>query len=314
MATLQKIQPTQTNQLLVTHPHPSEVHRVKKAADIPFHRDSISSSRDLPSRYQPSKPNLSAGRLETRILSVADTSYNAGIRALNAHLDETSLKQEELKALSTEQIKRLEEVAKKTQDGTFWGVLAKVGHAILGVASTFLGFAILGTGAAPFVAGAMIACGILSLANLALTEAGLWDWAIDLLVKENEELNRKLKTLVPTIVGLAVCGGNLAIAVFGGGAVIWGSLELAPRIIGIAQALASFLAITSAVGKEVTEANIALAESHLTEVKGKLALHQYSWEDTLRYIKEIAEPLTQTIDQARKILALYTQRYESILA
>src|SRR5689334_10201544 len=96
-------------------------------------RDTISSAalKEKP-LFTPSKPHLSP---ESRVIHASDKLYQAGERQLSLHTDQLQQEHGRLEQLCRENIKKMEEAAKRTQKEGVWSYLQKIGCSILSAVS-----------------------------------------------------------------------------------------------------------------------------------------------------------------------------------
>lgn len=283
---------------------------------------------NIPS-YTPSKPKLESPQphcLERKILDSLDRMYSSGAKWREMHIEDIENVEQKLKKVSEENSLKLKESAERTQNSNAWEYLKKAGAFLLAAISTVLGMALVSTGGGALIGGAMIASGITTLANLAFTEAGLWDWVATKLVHENEDLRRKVATLIPAAISL-VCAG---IGIVGGlGSTIpsltnaltaGGNIGLAS---GITLTLQKFLGIMdvalniaiggSTVLKGINDYRNLNLRADMTQLKQELNTHTDAIERSMgamerfqkaqaRISESAAQIITMTIDANQRIL------------
>ena len=136
-----------------------------------------------------------------RLLAETENSRCLGNEILETLSLRVSQIKEKINEITTELTKKLKEAAERAQESVFWSLLKKVATCLLSAVSIVLGISLVASGGGALVGGAMIASGILSLANFALSESGLWDTIAQQLSRGNEDLKRKLQIILPPVWG-----------------------------------------------------------------------------------------------------------------
>jgi hypothetical protein len=273
---------------------------------VPDRLSSVQVTRPLPKEYSPSKPELP----ELRMIQTMGKLHDTGAYKFRIHLDEFDAHTKDLDQLLAKNLESLKEKAQRTQTNSYWDTLRRIGTGILSVVSTFLGLSVISAGGSTLIGGALIASGIMSLANLALTDAGLWDWVAEQLAADNQKEQERIAALIPCVVGFMA--GTVGLAGFGAYA-LWGAMATAPRILTVAQTAANLSTMTAAIGGEVSQALVSQSQASLIDLQGKLALHGHRVERLLQGLETALQQETQTYRIARDILNLTIQTKQELL-
>ncbi len=259
--------------------------------------------------FSPSKPHLPS-LPEMRAIRAMERLHEAGERKFHVHIGEFDAKLDELDAWQAQSLETLKEKCQRTQETTMWETARKIGAGILGVVSTFLGLSIVTTGGSALIGGALIASGIISIANLAFTDAGLWDWLAEKLAGDNEEMQKKIATLIPCVLGLIAAGLGMA----GFGALArWGALPVAPQALAIVQMIVNLTTIVTTIGGELSQARVSLSQSSLIDLQGKIALHSHEVDLLNEQLEEVLEQETQSYRLAKSLLNLTIHTKQALL-
>lgn len=283
---------------------------------------------NIPS-YIPSKPKLASPQphcLERKILDYLDRMYSSGAKWREMHVEDLENIQQKLVKVQEENAIKLKESAERTQTNAVWDLLKKAGAFLLAAISAVLGTAMVATGGGALIGGALIVSGITTLLNLALTEAGGWDWFIALFIKENEDLRRALATLIPAAVGL-VCAG---IGIVGGLGNVIPSLTLsltAGANIGLTSGLAfglqKFLgmmevALNFAIGgttllQGINNYQNLNLKADMNDIKQELFNHTDSIELTMGAMERFQKTQSRVAESAAQIVKMTIDANQRIL-
>ncbi len=258
-------------------------------------KDTIETAPAAKPHFTPSKPRLLP---EAHIIGASDKLYKVGERQLLLNTDELAKQHDLLEKLCRENIEKMKETARRTQDRGTWSYLQKIGSSILSAISIYLGFATLST--ATLVGGALIGAGIMTLANIVLTEAGFWDWIVDKMASDNED-QRKLYRELVTIAGLTVIGGQLFAL---GALAVFGTFSLATIAAPIAQLAFTIASTLSSVTNQISEARVAWSQAELTELEGKLAVNQRETEQLVQRLEGTLNEQQHTFRAAKQVIEL----------
>ena len=192
-----------------------------KVVDWTPERPILTSPHELP-------PPRDLPRSDYRLLAVTEESRELGDKILNTMTTRLAAIKDHIRAISAENIEKLKEAAERANDSAWWSTLKKIASCLLSALSIVFGVAFAASGGGALIGGAMIASGILSLANFALSEAGTWDWVAKELSNGNEEWRKRLAMILPATVGLLAGGIGLVGSVY---SVTTGAVQLAEKAV-----------------------------------------------------------------------------------
>lgn len=267
---------------------------LQKRAEI----DTLAPAAAKREAYKPSKPRLPP---ELGIIGAADRFYQNGNQLTGVYSSMFEQERVRLEGLCNDHIEKMREAAKLSQEAGVWSYLQKIGSGVLSVVSIFLGIQLATSSAAVYIGGALIGAGIVSLANLALTEAGFYDAVADKIAKGNEDWKRRIRHYVPLSIALMTSGVQFASL---GAIAIFGTLSFSSQALLAAQTLANVATTVGAVGEQVVEAKVARSQGDLTEVQGKLSVSQHTVDQFTEQMKEVLEEQTQARRSAKHIVDL----------
>ncbi|MBS3904215.1 MAG: hypothetical protein KGZ39_02690 [Simkania sp.] len=258
----------------------------------------IAPAQERPSFFTPSKPRLDP---MIRAVKACDSVYRAGMRMLDLNCKELDQEQKRIEELCHQNISKLEDAAKRSQEAGVWDYLQKIGSSVLSAISIFLGISLATSTSAVFIGGALVGAGIAMLANLTLSEAGFWDWAAEKLAVDNELGRKIVRDLIPLTITLMASGVQfLGLGAFS----IFGTLDLVPQALLIAQTVANIITTTATIGSQITEARVAWSQGALTELQGKISVSQHEVEQITKEIEEVFSRQQQAHRCAKNIVDL----------
>ncbi len=238
---------------------------------------------------------------EHSFINVMNEIHNVGEDLLKAFRHAIVSSTQKIKELSLENAQKLKEAAARAQENGVWSLLKKIGSCILSAFSIVFGIALTASGGGTLIGAALIASGIMSIANFAMTESGSWDWIAKKLAHDNEELQRKLAFWLPTAVGgissLCSIAGSI-------GGTIWGGLNLAQQGFAVLQQTLGIYQLVTTVGKGISDTKLLLTQADLEEVSSKISLEKFISEDVSLWIKHCMQYLKELQKQAEKQIQL----------
>jgi hypothetical protein len=251
-----------------------------------------------------SEPRRANQRSDLRLLATTATSQDLGSEILDSLALRLQDVKGKIKQVSAEMIQKLKEAAARARDSGFWSILKKIATCLLSAVSIVFGVALVASGGGALIGGAMIASGILSLANFALSELGTWDWIANQLSHGNEDLRKKLLMILPGAVGLIAGGIGLVGSVNG---IVTGALNLAEKALFVAQAaLAIFDGVTT-FGKGISDARLLWTKADLMEIKAALTAAQEIFTSTIDEIKSSMSDFNAMLAKTKKAIEMITQ-------
>lgn len=245
-----------------------------------------------------------AKRSDLRLLAVTAASQDLGSEILDSLALRLQGVKAKIKEVSAEMIQKLKEAAARARDSGFWSILKKIATCLLSAVSIVFGVSLIASGGGALLGGAMIASGILSLANFALSEFGTWDWVAIQLANGDEDLKKKLLMILPGAVGLIAGGIGLVGSVNG---IVNGALNLAEKALFVAQAaLAIFDGVTT-LGKGISDARLLWTKADLMEIKAALTVDQENFTSTIDEIKSSMNDFNAMLAKAKKAIEMIVQ-------
>ncbi len=301
--TVSKVSPSVVQKEEPLFPTPLKTHQPPHIPDT-LSKAPSSTKKD----FTPSRPSLC---MEMRLINTVGKARDVSQESLAVSSTNLASYQKDLEDITAKKIEKLQEKCEKTQSVHVWDTLRKVGSAILGAISAFFGLTLWSAGASTFVGAALITAGVLSLANLAFTECGIWKWIAEKLADDNVEKQKNLARILPTAVSLVAFGLGLAgIAAFG----LWGALSATPKGLAVLQNAANFLTITGTAGGKISQGRVALAQADLHELQHSLSVNGYHVDKLTENLEQIMKHETEAQQAARNILNLSIQTKQAILA
>ncbi|HSW86047.1 MAG TPA: hypothetical protein VLG49_00950, partial [Rhabdochlamydiaceae bacterium] len=290
MTAIQPLQPSEPVPVLTNEPYHKNNTNVLSA-------DALSKITSTPpTSFQTSKPILEPPKrlVEFAVLESIEKLHAAGTGQLQLNMAGLDDCQEKSKEINAQTAAMLKESAKRTQHNNVWTLLKKIGGVVLAAVSTVLGISLLSSGAATFIGGAMIASGIVTLANLAFTETHVWDWVAEKLARENEDKQKKIAVLLPAVVGLVSAVVGLAGS---SGAILWASLNTGGKILIFFQTAINMLEGVTSIGEGVTKYRSLKTQSEIFSVKQKLFTNQNAIEKFTGGVKRFLEHQNPVLDE-----------------
>lgn len=258
----------------------------------------------------PSKPVLEAPRLKTntrdtsssnirRVFNVIERVEKVGEQSVEFNQNTIDLYLKRMHALNQQEAEELQKALKHSQDSSFWGFLKELGALLLAAVSAVLGLSLLSTGAAPLIGGALIASGVLSIANFTFKTCGVWDWVAELLAQDNEALRKQLAHLLPAGAGLLAALISLAgIA----GAAWYAKLDLGQKVLAIVQTATSFTTGFASMAQGISEGRKNWVESELVLIKGKTELMRVALTKAMTQMEEACDTQSQITKSVKQVV------------
>ncbi len=236
--------------------------------------------------WKPERPALTLPNAlplsDYRLLAATDDCRNLGNQILDNLGVRLAAVKTKIKEISAENIQKLKEAAERANSSAWWSILKKIATCLLSALSIVFGAALVASGGGALVGGAMIASGVLSLANFALSETGTWDWVAKQLSNDNEEMRQKLTLILPSAVGIVAGGIGLVGSVY---SMTTGAIQFAEKAVYVAQtALALFDGFTT-FGKGQADARLLWTQADLAEIQGELTAERTQFDSVMREIE-----------------------------
>lgn len=277
--------PALTESLEIQQPRPSAT------------SDTLAVAESLPV-WTPERPQLTPP-CDYRLIRETERARKLGSSILDTLTMRLGQIKENIKEISAENIKKLKETAERASTSSFWSILKKIATCILSALSIVFGVALIGSGGGALIGGAMVASGILSIANFALSEIGAWDWVAKQLASDNEEWRQRLATILPAAFGIVAGGIGLVGSVQ---SVMTGAIQVTEKALFVAQsALAIFDGVTT-LGKGIADARLLWSQGDLTLVQGKMTMGRAQFDSTMREIESSMNDFRAVKSKTKKII------------
>lgn len=241
---------------------------------------------------------------DLRLLNVSEQSRTLGNDLLDSLGIRLQCVKEKIRDVSAEMIKKLKESAERANTSNFWSILQKVASCFLSAISIVFGISFLASGGAALVGGAMIASGILSLANFALAEYGTWDWIADQLSHSNEDTKRKIVTYLPMTVGIIAGGIGLVGTVNG---VVNGTFELSHKIISVLQTTLTLFGAATTLGKGIADGRLLQTRAQLQMIQAGRTVQEEYFTSAIEEIKVSLNGFRAVKSKTKQAIEMITQ-------
>jgi hypothetical protein len=284
----------------------------------PTHRDTTvpdsieSMNADAQPIWTPERPVLtSPGSLPPpasdsvyRLLATTEESRDLG----NKILDTLGLRMQNVKhkirEISADNIQKLKEAAQRAADSSFWSILKKIATCLLSTVSIVFGISLVATGGGALIGGAMIASGVLSLANFAISETGGWEWVAKQLASDNQERQQMLSWVLPGAVGIIAGGIGIVGSVQG---IVSGAIQFVEKAVYVAQtALAIFDGATT-FGKGCADARMTWTQADLAKIQADLTVERTHFDNITREIEGCMNDFKAAKAKTKKIIQTLSQ-------
>lgn len=270
------------------------------------------SAESLRAGWTPERPRLTApselpgsqSMSEYRLLAVTNDTRALGDDILETLSFRLQGVKDKIREVSAENMQKLKEAAERASSSDFWGILKKIATSLVSAVSAVFGIAILATGGSALVGGAMIASGVLSLANFALSELGTWDWIADLIAHDNEDLKKKLQWILPAAVGIIAAGIGIVGSVNG---VVSGALNFAEKAASVVQTGLAIFGSAVTIGKGAADARITWTRADLKMIEAHLTAERENFTTTIDEIKGSMSEFKSVNSKTRKAIEMIAQ-------
>jgi hypothetical protein len=234
-----------------------------------------------------------------RLLGVTEVSRELGSKILDTLTLRLQNVKEKIRDFSAENIKKLREASERANTSGFWSILKKVANCLLSAVSIIFGITLFASGGSALIGGAMIASGILSLANFALSELGTWDWVADQLSHDNEDRKKKIAMILPAAFGIVAGGIGLVGSVY---SVASGALQFAEKAAFAAEAALSIFGGMTTLGKGIADARLLWTQADLKLIETNLTIARENFSTTIEEVKGSMNDFKNMKAKAKKAL------------
>lgn len=271
---------------------------------------SIGPSPKIEARYAPSKPVLEEPKAPVmralgsmRVLEkLADDFMFNNQDKVNAYIAR-------MNTLDEQEAEKMKETIQRTQDAGFWSYLRDIGSMIMAAISSVFGLSILASGGAPLVGAALVASGILAIFNFTLKESGAWDWVAKQLANDNEELRKKLATLLPAVVSLVCMVIGIAGTV---GASMFVHLDTQQKLLKIGEMVMLFANIFLWTTEGINDNFRCQLESALTLLRTENQVMRLKLQNAMTQMQDVCQNQNELTEVAAQIVRTTTRAVQSI--
>lgn len=217
-----------------------------------------------------------------RFLDTTEESRHLGdqiLETLGERLNHVKLK---IREISTDNIQKLKEAAQRAADSSFWSILNKIATCLLSALSMVFGISLIASGGGTLIGGLMVASGILSLSNFAMSETGAWDWVSKQLASDNEEWQKKLAWILPSAVGILAGGIGIVGSIQ---SVASGAFQFTEKAVYLAQTVLAIFDAATTFGKGHADAHLIWAQSDVSKIQADLTVERTNFDSVMKEIE-----------------------------
>jgi hypothetical protein len=237
---------------------------------------------DPASTWTPSRPSL---RSEYALLAATEDTRNLSDQIIGTLGSRIQCVRGTIQEVSKDVIHKLNENAERARTSNSWSTLKKIATCLVSATSMVFGISLLASGGdTALVGGAMIASGVLSLANFGMAENKGWDWVATQLANGNEERRKKIAMILPMTAGVVAGGIGLAGSVHG---FATDSLQFAEKTLTIAQSAVTIFDGVTTFGKGHADAKLLWTQADLSLLQGLMTNEQTTFDSLVKEIEGI---------------------------
>ncbi len=171
---------------------------------------------------------------------------------------ETESKFIQLQNFSKERAEKIREGAKLTQQKAGWGIFKTVTECFLSALSVALGFALM-FGGSPVIGSLLVFIGVLEICNIVYAKTGMWDYFAKKMAHDNEDTQRKIKTILPAVISAVAMVAGSAGTYYAGKALP--SSTVSQNTMGALMGLGNVSQGVASIGEGVCEGRMAWNEA-----------------------------------------------------
>ncbi len=233
------------------------------------------------------------------MIHLMESTYEIGLSILHMAGEEIKQLSEDLKKKLTESIVILKKSATRMQDLSAWSLLQQASSSVLASFNLIMGGAVYSS--APAVGTTLIAAGLLSAFNLAITEMREWDKIAEKFAGNNKELKEQIAFWSP--IALHCLSGALSAA---GGSYLWYDPSLQPSVFPIKECIDSFSGVTKA-GAGISQSRLSWTKADLTLIQTAIATDKMTQEVLAALIQTFMQMLDRIRKQVEAVVQLNSQ-------
>lgn len=228
--------------------------------------------------------------IEWRLLNFLRDLENAGVKVHTVSLEDMQRLQEKFQKLTAERKEKMQTLLNEKKSNYVWSLFKKIGKTLLSAVSFIFGLALTATPGGAVVGGAMVVSGVLSISNLAASEAGVWNWVSKKIAKDNKD-KENLALMIPAVIDVATG----AIGFIGSaGTMIYGNLQLPHQILTAVQMGVRFTDMTTTIGKGQSDAKVNWAKADIEDLKTEFKLNDQNVDQLITQMQTFAARQAQS--------------------
>lgn len=236
------------------------------------------------------------------IIDLMNETYSIGSSLLASATEEVKEHSNILSKKMAENIATLRQAALRAQEADVWGRLQKASIGILSAFNLFLGLSLCKS-ESPMLGSALIASGILSVTNLAMTELRGWDLMAEKLSGDSKDLKNQITFWSP----IALHTLSIALSASAGSAIFYDSNALSSALSSDWKELADLYGGLTGAGKSITDARFSSTKADLLTIQNDIASNTVLQDSLTAWIQNFIKLLDHGWEQARNIIQINSQ-------
>ncbi|MES2199561.1 MAG: hypothetical protein V4489_05295 [Chlamydiota bacterium] len=268
-----------------------------------FPKESLKTSFSSSIGQAQEKPLTEAGLFSPPILLIIDLmneTYLIGQSFLLSAADEIKFYSDSLSKKMAENIATLQKAAQRAQESGVWSALQKVGGCILSALNLFIGASIYSS--SPTLGSTLIASGILSAANLAMTELRGWDLVAGK-ISNNEDLKTKITFWSP--IALHCLSG--ALSAVSGSSILYDPNLLSSALPFDIENFTNYYTGITTAGKGITDAGFSWTKADLSLIQNAILSDTFLQDSLIAWIQDFTKLLEYGWEQAKNIITINSE-------
>lgn len=213
----------------------------------------------------------------------------------SAQIQRLQMQLEELQKQTLEVRKQLDE---KAQTSGAWAAMGTICDYMLTATRLVLG--LLLRQAAPDASTTLIITSLVSIANIAFSACGVWEWMGEQIAQENHELALQLSTLMPFLVGFV----STAVGFSAGNAIfaIENQIEWPRQMLAIAQTALGLADGVAHLGKARADYGTFSSKAELTQFQKGIKNNEYQLEGVMDEMEQMMKTLSDCTSTVTRVL------------
>ncbi len=234
------------------------------------------------------------------IMELMNETYAIGVSILHSASEEIKISSNDLSKKMAENIAALQKASERAQELGVWSILQKTGACVLFTFNLYLGFSLYSNDSQK-LGSVLIASGILSMTNLAMTELRGWDLMAEKLAGDNNDLRNKITLLSPIVLQLLSGALNTAAV-----STVLYDPTLSFNYEKFDHAINIYSGFTGA-GKSVADSRFSWTKAELSLIQSSILSDSLLQDSLIARIQDFNKSLNYVWEQARNIIQLNSQ-------